>query len=285
MKSTLTILAVGCMGVALAGCAKDSANKHFPQGKNPQEEKQIAPSWKIQLESPEFSQGFTINADGTFKVGGGELKGKITPVEIKELEAAVSTILSSDDLTALPAPTCTAREEAGDTASLILHRYEVKAEVITQSETEVCVSLSNAENAHALYQVALRLAQGFYRDPAGACGQALIEYNRFLDTARSCESNAECAYVDHNFAIAEPNGLVHAIPVDSCQAYGPIGAANKGTFDTLAASDAFQKVQNACGEAYRPGCTSYPIYDQLENWAAPKCVQKKCQVDPAVWEQ
>jgi hypothetical protein len=278
------------VGLAFAGCGKSAKNAQPGDAQQPQ----TGPAWSLTLKSActvaEEGQclaqyGFTVSADGNYKVGPGpqgQLRaGSLTDSELADLKNQVQTAITSTAAVRAEGHEADVDNESDDT--LTLSRPGAADRVLARNTGSDFYYMTNAaDDAKSLHAAIRVLANSYYRLPFGdACGDAADKISAAaLDVAR-CQSDSDCVYVNayEGFEVVPPSNVEWLLTED-CSAVKPPLVANKlaiqGGAQTL--TDLYNSARNTCGAEWNLSTFGIECaYDQKPTSTPPVCVQNRCQ--------
>ena len=252
------------------------------------------------------SQGFSVNADGAFKVGPAEnarvLTGTLTDAELKGLNdklARAELIPVEGQATSSSAQTeqkvSRTEGETNDVLTLTLASQDAKQVIHTNGADfffitgarEAQAIETAAGIAQALQDELHRLALTHYPLPfPNACGDKVDEVKSNVYSAlQTCQADADCSYMDWNTDSAIPTGTHQFVITDNGNYLPPLIVANS---TSLADPALYGKLMEANTQIDAVCKFQRPDYTQQKGFfadqAAPVCdtSAKVCKVNPAI---
>lgn len=277
-----------------AGCNSDSSSN--PPGQQPgqQPAAQTGPAWTLSLSSAcansaqeqcVAKHGFSVDADGKYQVGPGP-QGQVRTGTLTDSEFSSIKDVAQPALAALNATGTAEQMEAGvanvsnDTVSILAPGKEARV-LSRNTASDFFFTTPTSEEAKALHAAIRELANSYYRLPFGTpCGDAVDKFSVEADRVNTCETDADCAYIDiyNRFGVVPPSSI-QAIQTEDCTAIKPPVVAHKmavlGAYEKL--DGLYADARTACGtDFYQSNLGVRCVLQQKMTGVAPTCQQNKC---------
>lgn len=285
MRNTIAIMTALCVGSALVGCNSNGSKPNVKPISNTQNS--LAWTVKYQakcaesLDSCVGGYGFTVLSDGQFVVGpNAEGKTRKAPLSQEDF-SKISGVLAPALASGAPAENRVQIDGIGSDESVSLTRSSGSEQSILKTEgTELAYTISSEEDAKNLLTTLRELAGSYYITPfPGACGDAATELSALYAANQKCTSDAECAFVDSSFDIADANSN-QFITTDDCKIIKPLFVGNISAIKANKAklAEDSEKLATTCGqEVYRSGCTTWSGINNIAN-NSPVCKLGVCSI-------
>ncbi len=261
-------------------------------------------SWSFSLQNPCTDTAldqcvgaykFSVASSGVYTMGptpeGQTKSGKISENELKLLQAGLVQILADFEAQNSTTERCLSYEDArmaeldptlpDDT--LILNAFGKTQTLLRRQQEELCFSTASPITAAQLHQSLRALADRYYALPfPNLCQDAADAAQAIYPQLTSCNSDADCAYINNSFDTIPSYNLQYVI-VDNCSLVTPLAVGNARLVAAAQSKlqSALDKAQLTCGDSIiRNSCLGLTGFQSSE--APPVCSAGVCKINPSI---
>ena len=293
----LAVAVCGAMIFAFTNCTKSkSESGQAAKGPVKEDKKPVqGPAWSLTLTSKCASEaadqcvaayGFSVSADGKYHVGPGPSGQTRSDLLSSDEMASISTLLtqmmSTVHMEADHAETCVPVERAMGSYSVVLTRLDQENTIIRSDDQNLCYQTASAEDAEALHNAIVTLAESYYRLPfPNACLDAIDAVQLLYPELQSCNTAADCGYFTPAMDIVPPDSNQYIV-TDDCSMLKPLVVGNIGAVINSQAKlvAAIENAQNVCGQQMvNAECSGVSGFDTSVGAAV--CENHTCRISPS----